>query len=241
MVKLHCLGLRRCHRFEQYFSRRLTFGETALVLFLLGIAAGLVYMAYDFITAQIHEARIRAAVPAVRAAVRQQRESIVKAIEAYKAQFGVYPPDHLLRRQPILVDPVTNTLLYELTGVLYDPRAKMFQVAGLEPAEEAYVTNFFQCQRFKNCAEDAEHLKHFLPRDEAAPRQLHDDPDVFVLGFNTASAAIPPDLFWDIEANVGSWRYVCSSATNNAGKFDLWIELKRGGRAVTIGNWKEVQ
>jgi hypothetical protein len=31
-----------------------------------------------------------------------------------------------------------------------------------------------------------------------------------------------------------------STLTNNAGKFDLWIEFKRCGRGVTIGNWKEV-
>jgi hypothetical protein len=226
---------------RQYFKRPLTFSETAIVLFLMGIAAGLIYAAYNFIIGQILEARVNAAIPVVCTAIRHQRDAVVNAIEAYKAQFGVYPPDHLVSRQLTIVDPVTNTLLYELTGVLYDPRAKMFQVAGLEPAEEEYVTNFFQCQRFKNCAEDAGHLKHFLSKDEAVPRQLHDDPDVFVLGFNTSSAAIPPELFWEIEPNVGSWRYVRSSPTNNPGKFDLWVEFKRRGRVVTIGNWKEVQ
>jgi hypothetical protein len=116
---------------RQYLSRHLTFGETALVLFLVGIAARLVYLACGFISAGIHESRVNAGIPGVYAAIRHQRDAIVKAIEAYKSQFGVYPPDHLVSGQPIFVDPVTNTLLYELMGVLYDPSEKKFRVAAL--------------------------------------------------------------------------------------------------------------
>jgi hypothetical protein len=228
-------GLRQC------FNRRLTPVESVLVVLLVGFIGAVGYFLYNFTVARILEARVNAALPKVCDAIRRQRGSILNAIEAYKAQFGEYPPDHVVRRNPLSVDPVTNTLLYELSGTLYRPAGKEFQVAGLEPAEAAYVTNFFQCERFKNCSEKQEQLKNFLTKQDTASRQLHDDPDVFVLGFNVGAADVSDDLFWQIDEKVGSWRYVRSSPTNNPGKFDLWIEIKTKHRATIIGNWKAAE
>jgi len=69
-------------------------------------------------------------------------------------------------------------------------------------------------------------------------RQLHDDPDVFVTGFDLPYEELPSGVVSEFECSP--WRYVSSSPTNNPGKFDLWLELKTKRQTVTIGNWKTV-
>jgi hypothetical protein len=197
------------------------------------------YVAYEFITAKLLEAKVNAALPKVCAEVRNQRGKLVNAIEAYKAQFGVYPPDHVLSRQPLVVDPVTNTLFYELVGVIYSPTNKMFQAGGMEAAEEKYVKDFFQIEGFKNCGQTPDTITKFLKIEPVPARQLHDDPDVFAVGFQVPYVGIPPEVVWEFDASP--WRYVSSSPTNNPGKFDLWIELKTKYQRVVIGNWKAVE
>ena len=226
-------------RFSQYFTRQLTPLQIASATALLAVMAGLVYAGYLIMAARILEAHISAAMPTICSEVRQQRAAILNAIELYKTQFGTFPPDHLVSRQPVIVDPVTNTLLYELTGVLLDERTRKFQVAGLEPADESYVTNFFQCGWFHNCSSASQGLKQLLPKEETAWRQLHDDPDVFVLAYTPKSEAISAEVFWNLDFT--SWRYVATAPTNNPGKFDLWMEIRGKKRSQIIGNWKRVE
>lgn len=221
------------------FNQRLTPVQTAIYVLLLGLLAGLGYFGWTVVRAKILDSRVEAILPEVCGSIRHQRIAIQKALESYKSQFGAYPPDHVIGRSPLIVDPVTNILLYELAGTLYQPTRKMFQVAGLEPAAEDYVTNFFGCGRFKNCSENPERLKTFLSKEDLAWRQLHDDPDVFALGFNVTSETIPYELIWELD--IGSWRYVSSAPTNNPGKFDLWVEVAHKNRRITIGNWKDVE
>lgn len=226
-------------RLKQYFNRRLTALEAIIIIAVVAILGVLGYLGYQFTTAKLLEARVDAALPKVRDAIRDERGKLVSAIEAYHAHFGAYPPDHVFRRQPPVVDPVTNTLFYELAGVLYNPTNKMYQVDGLEGAEEKYVKDFFQVDGFKNCAQTPDKITRFLKIDPLPARQLHDDPDVFAVGFQVPSDGIPTDVFWEFQ--VSPWRYVSSSPTNNPGKFDLWIDLSARGRTFMIGNWKAVQ
>jgi hypothetical protein len=224
---------------KHYLNRRLTPRETAAVVVIVAVLGGLGYATYKFIAAQVFEAQVRAAVPRLCAGIRQQRAAIASAIEAYKASFGVYPPDHLVSRQPLVVDPVTNTLLYELVGAAYNSTNKMLSVGGLEPAEAAYVKGFFHIEGFKNSAERADQVKRFLPAENLPVRQLHDDPDVFVLSAAVPYEDLDPDIYYSIDR--GSWHYVSSAPTNNPGRFDLWIEVKAGDHRIRIGNWKSVE
>lgn len=224
---------------KQYFNRRLTPRDTIVVIAFVALLGGLGYLGYQFTTAKILEAKINAALPKVSNAIRAERGELVSAIEAYKAHFGVYPSDHVLSRQPLVVDPATNTLFYELAGVTYNPTNKMYQAGGLEPAEEKYVKEFFQIDGFRNCARSPDKIIPFLKMDVSPARQLHDDPDVFAVGFQVTSLAIAPDVYWEFQTT--SWRYVASAPTNNPGKFDLWIELTACGRTFRIGNWGAVE
>jgi hypothetical protein len=224
---------------KKYFNRRLTVREVLAVLVTIAAVAALAYACFNFISSKILEARVRAAIPRVCEEIRKERQTIIKAIGAYKEQFGVYPPDHVLSRQPVLVDPITNTLFYELSGVVYNPTNKSFELEGLESAEGEYVKHFFQCDGLTNSALKGHDVKHFLERGSVTPRQLHDDPDVFVLGFFMTDQSLRPEVRWEID--VGSWRYVSTSPTNNPGKFDLWIDVQTKNQKVTVGNWKSAE
>ncbi len=224
---------------RHYLTRRLTGREAAAVVVIVATLAGLGYLTCKFITARLLEARVSSATPKVCASIRQQRRALLGAIEAYKAHFGIYPPDHIMSRQPLVVDPVNNPLLYELAGVTFNPTNQMFELGRLEPADAKYVKEFFHCDGFKNCGEQADQVKNFLPGVNLPARQLHDDPDVFALSFPLYSEPLDPAVMYEMDASP--WRYVSTSPTNNPGKFDLWIELKTKTRTVTIGNWEAAQ
>ncbi len=221
---------------KQYFNRRLTGRETVVVVVTALTLAGLGYVAYNLVAAQILEARVKAAMPQVCAAIREQRRILLSALEAYKAHFGVYPPDHVVGRQPLVIDPVNNPLLYELVGVIYNSTIKTLELGNLEPADAKFVKEFFHCDGFKNCARSNDQVKRFLTTDPLPARQLHDDPDVFVLGFNVPCEGLAPEVVWAF--TVSSWRYVSTSPTHNPGQFDLWIEVKTRSQSVTLGNWQ---
>lgn len=224
---------------KQYLNRRLTPWESAAVVVIVAALGGLGYATYLFIVARVFEAHVRAVVPRLAAGIRQQRAVIASAIEAYRASFGVYPPDHVVSRQPLVVDPVTNTLLYELVGTAYNSTNKMLSVGRLEPAEAAYVKGFFHIEGLRNCGERADEVRHFLPADNLPFKQLHDNPDVFVLSAAVPYEELDPDIYYSIDP--GSWHYVSSAPTNNPGHFDLWIEVKASNHKITIGNWKSVE
>lgn len=226
---------------KKYLNRKLNFMQSALVIVIIAGLAGLGCLAERFVAAKLLEARVRVALPGVVEALRQQEKTIVSGIEAYHQHFGSYPPDHVLRRQPLTVDVVNNPLLYELVGVVLDPTNQLFVLPGLESAEAAYVKEFFHCDGFKNCAERQEKVQHFLPADRITVRQLHDDPDVFVLGpaWPTGEVNVDADVLYGIE--ISPWRYVSSAPTNNPGRFDLWIEINANGKKTTIGNWMSVK
>jgi hypothetical protein len=185
------------------------------------------------------EAKVNAAFPKACDEIRVERAKIVSAIEAYKAHFGFYPPDHVLTRQPLVVDPVTNTLFYELAGTIYSSTNQMYQVPGTEAAEAKYVRGFFQVNGFKNCGDGEGKITNFLKEASSPARQLHDDPDVFAVGFQLPYDGIPMEVYFDFQTSP--WRYVSSSPTNNPGKFDLWIELRARSHKAVIGNWKAIE
>jgi hypothetical protein len=223
---------------KHLFNRRIGPRETLAVIAIILVFAGAGYFISQFVAAKILAARVNAAIPQVCGQIRQQRQIIIAAIEAYKTQFGFYPPDHVLSRQPLQVDAVTNTLFYELAGVRYDATNHLFEVNGMEAAEATFVKEFLG-HGFTNCAENPNQVKRFLPDGFLPMSQFHDDPDVYALGGRMIYESPHPEVIWEMD--FSSWRYVCSATTNNPGKFDLWMELKTKDRTITIGNWKTVQ
>jgi len=220
-------------------QRPLGVRETALAALVVILLEVLGYGAYRWVGEMMLEARVAAAVPKLATEIREQGRTVEAAIEAYKAHFGCYPPDHVLRRQPLTVDAVTNPLLYELAGVRYNPTNQDFEVGSLEPANAQYVKDFFHSDGFKNSTEQAGEVKHFLPLGDLPAQQLHDDPDVFALGFNLPWGEFDQEVL--VQIKVTPWRYVSSAPTNNPGRFDLWCELQTKGKRIIIGNWAVVK
>ena len=223
---------------KPYLNRRLTGLEMLVVVFSISALIGLGCLAYNFIAAKALEVKVEAAIPKVLEDIRTQRAKLVSALEAYKVKFGTYPPDHIVGRSPLVVDAVTNTLLYELAGVTLDSTNNTLTVGRLERADAGFVKGFFHCDGFTNCAASEDKLERFLPVADLTVLQLHDDPDVYSLGFPLYSEEI--DLKAMYQMQVSSWRYVSTSPTNNPKTYDLWIELKASNRTMIIGNWNAV-
>ncbi len=99
-----------------WHRKRLAFTliELLTVISIIAVLAGLVVGLAPVASAKMKEARVRG-----------ELAGLVTAIESYKSRFGVYPPDNTYTLNntgngPTQVDPVMNTLYYELTGALVD-------------------------------------------------------------------------------------------------------------------------
>jgi prepilin-type N-terminal cleavage/methylation domain-containing protein len=98
--------------------------ELLTVISIIAVLAGMVVGLAPVASAKMKEARVRG-----------ELAGLVTAIESYKAKFGVYPPDHTYRAtfpgvgEVTLVNPIMNTLYYELTGALVDNRQALFFTA----------------------------------------------------------------------------------------------------------------
>lgn len=95
--------------------------ELLTVISIIAVLAGMVVGLAPVASARMKEARVRG-----------ELAGLVTAIESYKAKFGVYPPDHTYKAtfpgvgEVTAVDPIMNTLYYELTGALVDNQVKGF-------------------------------------------------------------------------------------------------------------------
>jgi len=169
--------------------------------------------------------------------VRGQLEVLLAAIENYKEALGAYPPDHVVSRSPLVVDPVTNQLMYELFGTLYNPKDASFLPRQFPVIAGPLVKRMFNVDRFKNSAELPESVRQFLDKSKVASQVLiNKRPDVVgLLGYWPNWEGVDADAFQF--SDLPSWRYNSSRPTHNPGKFDLWIELKTARANVTIGNW----
>jgi hypothetical protein len=224
-------GLKKC------LSRRLTAREAVGAVVLIAALSAAGYYGYRFVAARILEAKVEAALPEVCAEIRAQRATIVGAIENYKKEFGFYPPDNVVSRQPLVVNAYTNPLLYELVGTVIDGNG-MVRLPGQELAAFEFVKQFLNTTGFVNSGVSTGAVKQFFSLQKSPITQLHDDPDVFAVGFQLTSTNVPYEVFWEYQ--FGPWQYVCSAPVHNPGKFDLWIEMKTKRRTVVIGNWKAV-
>jgi hypothetical protein len=161
---------------------------------------------------------------------------LLKAIGAYKTKLGFYPPDHVIDQQPLLVDAVTNPLLYELLGTWHDPAAETFTPARFPSVHRSLIKSFFNTDGFKNSAAKADEVQHFLDASAIeATVAVNSKPDVGLLGYYPSWEGIEPDIYSLV--GLSSWRYNSSAPVHNPGSFDLWIEIETSQTNILIGNW----
>jgi len=215
-------------------GRRIVLGLLAVVgiiLLLAGAAVGREYLVHAK-----HKSHLRAAIPKIYEDIRHERQALLAAIEGYKRKFGSYPPDHVVSRQPLVVDAVTNQLLYELLGTWHDPAADTFTPPSFPSVRRDFIESFFGTTEFKNAAAKVDEVQHFLdPGEIEATVAVHNKPDVALLGYFPGWEGIEPDIYSQVD--LSSWRYNSSAPVHNPGAYDLWIEIRTSQTNILIGNW----
>lgn len=202
---------------------------------IITLAAGVVVGRECLARARLRS-HLHAAIPKLCDELCQQRGLLLKAIETYKGKLGFYPPDHVISRQPLVVDAVTNPLLYELLGTWHDSAADTFSPARFPSVHRALVKSFFSTDAFRNTASKSDEVQHFLDAaDIEAAVAVHNKPDVALLGYFPTWEGIDPNLYSHIE--LSSWRYNSSAPVHNPTTYDLWIEIKTSQTNILIGNW----
>ena len=182
--------------------------------------------------------------------IRGELEHIATAIDAYHAQFNQYPPDNVVSKDPLVVNPVTNSLYYELTGVVVDDRANRFRSPNRQQwIGASTVSSLFNADGFVNAGVNQKEIKSFISlRSDQHKLILKSPVDVEVLtvpvDWPLNNPLFPPPFnFNSPDPNVkriNPVRYVASPhATNNPATFDLWAEYVEGKKVKIICNWSK--
>jgi hypothetical protein len=167
----------------------------------------------------------------------KQRDIIETAIERYKSELGFYPPDRIVSSNPMVVDPVTNQLMYELFGTRYDPTNGNSHPSQFPVIRGPIAKRFFNVERFKNSVENPQTTRRFLEvTNVAAIFPVYPRPDmVGLLGYWPNWGGMDADLYQFV--NVAPWQYNSSRPIHNPGRFDLWIVVETSRTNITVGNW----
>ena len=168
---------------------------------------------------------------------------LISAIEAYKAKKGFYPPSN-----PI--DETKPPLYYELKGVR--KMANGYQTLdGASSIPESDVPGAYGVAGFVNATTDA----GTDDPDRLPAENFHGGVKVSQLGYLGSSNIVYLGIPYEgSDTNMlggkafSRWRYysidtnampVSGRPKRNKEAYDLWIELKVGGKTKIYGNWKE--
>lgn len=229
------------HRMSENYSgtrrprRELNLKESLLVLIAVAVVGVAGYGGWQAYLQWRLKQDVQAAWPIMIEAGRTQRDLIVEAIEAYRARFGFYPPEHVISRNPLRIDPVTNTLVYELGGTTFDPTNRFYKNPKVDHVSVDTLRDVFQIDALTNAVPLPGERRQFLSMDGFAFSDLHDDPDLSALQLPIFIDGVSAEVAGEFAGS--SWRYVHTTATNNPGKFDVWMVLKTADREAVIGNW----
>ena len=130
--------------------RELSWRETLLVLSAVAAVGGAGYGGWLFYLGWKLKQEVTTAWPIMMDAARAQRDSIAAAVEKYHTHVGFYPPDHVISRNPLRVEPVTNSHLYELGGTTYDPVKKTCANPRVDHVTPAALRETYQIDAFTN-------------------------------------------------------------------------------------------
>lgn len=178
--------------------------------------------------------------------VRTQMDAIVSAIEQYKENVKVLPPENPVSpANPIHPSPELNTLYYELSGVTATgtaPNQQFQPLSGTGPTSEANLKTFlgnpatFGLVNVTRGSEDeAQSAKNCL--SNIRPGQyLEVNPGVTVLGISDKGTLV---LTGAAGNTINPWRYTSTRATNNVGSYDLWVDFSVGSKNYRICNWND--
>jgi len=168
---------------------------------------------------------------------------IATALESYKNQYGVYPPSNPL-------NPLTNSLYYELAGVMATNISGGAYFETLDGASRVLKTDYANATLFNvggaiNTAKpgdtESAQARSFLP----ALKQNRIGP---VTDFNANSVNLlitsvrGPDTSYKPLGSAfpdeNPFRYIYPG-TNNPSSYDLWVQLTYRGKTYLVCNWSK--
>jgi prepilin-type N-terminal cleavage/methylation domain-containing protein len=200
--------------------------EMLLVISIIGVLAGMIIGLAGYAA----EKRIRARVTA-------ELHMMLTAIDAYKAQFGTYPPDNQQPVQPLVDRSFPNQLCYELSGTEVATVGNVSTFTSLQHREQltsAQISSVVGVTGFRNASEDAQAIKNFLTK----PPKIEHYSTNGVQKFDVLVASAPgPNDIVQGGARYNPWHYIVTNPTNNPTTFDLWVEIQIGKKTMLISNW----
>lgn len=223
----------------QSLSRQLAFTliELLVVMAVIAVLAAMIFPAAAIVKRKAAEKRVQTML-----------DSVASAIETYKANVKVYPPENPINPANGYVSlPERNTLFYELSGVqLVDNKYQ--PTGGQGSITEANLRSFLQIgatefgmvnlargsgdevQAAQNCISGIRPTQYLEVREGAPPNEY----SVMVLGVSDAG----PLMFTDASQRpINPFRYASTRATNNVGRFDLWVDVIISGKTNRFSNW----
>ena len=169
--------------------------------------------------------------------VNTEMKRIEAALANYQAEHGHYPPDNTNA-------PAVTQLFYELVGTkLVDNEYQTDN--GLSRITSGSLGAFFgnTVSGFVNVTkgggDEAQNAKNHLVGHK--PAQYLEIERGGVNGILLGVTDKGPLMFSDAAGSksINPWRYRSGSATNNPGKYDLWIDVVIGNKTNRFCSWSE--
>lgn len=218
---------------SNYKNRTIAFTlvEMLVVIAVIAVLAAMLFPAFAVVKRKMTITKAKA-----------ELKAVALLIDAYKTKKGYYPPDHILAAPQTGVDPIVNSLYFELSGVTNTP-------TGFQTFDGSSTVTAVQCGTLfgqggvlncsKTSGEDGGQRADTFLRQLKANQYAEVVTGVRVL---TCSVEWPVSGFGDVIAGlsrVNPWRYVSSNPTNNHDSYDLWVDIIIGNKTNRISNWSE--
>jgi prepilin-type N-terminal cleavage/methylation domain-containing protein len=209
--------------FPQRESPAFTLIELIVVMAVIGILAALIFPVIGGLKKKALVTRVQT-----------QMKSIESAIETYKENVKIYPPENPGK-------PELSPLFYELAGTTLNgarfdsglgigivTNTALFFGAGVRGFVNVTRGSEDELQAARNCLNNLRPNQYLEVKVGGADGAVLGVADAGPLMFSNSSGK-----------TINPWRYLSASATNNPGSFDLWVDVLIGGKTNRIGNWSD--
>ena len=212
-----------------------TLVEMLIVISIIAVLAAMLFPAFAAVKKQMTIKKAKA-----------ELKAVALLIDTYKSKKGYYPPDHVLAAPPGGVDPIVNSLYFELSGVTNTP-------LGFQTFDQAAIITAAACQTtfgqggILNCSkvsgeDGGQRADKFIT--QLKPNQYATLPTpAYPLGIRILTCSVD----WPVNngevitglPRANPWRYVSSNPTNNHDSYDLWVDIVIGDKTNRVNNWNE--
>jgi prepilin-type N-terminal cleavage/methylation domain-containing protein len=179
-----------------------------------------------------------------------ERDQLETAIGRYYAKYGFYPPGNAAVTAQNLSPALTNQLYYELVGTtnINTPASPTFLTlddrctnTGTSAQQFFGVSGFMNCSRGNS--EDAVPAQTFLPALKASQLAVVTAASGSIIVLSTSANGDQtyqplPGVTTLAGYTANPWRYVYPGI-NNPKSYDLWLQIKVGGKTNLICNWMD--